>query len=55
MVLVDQCSVEFFVNRGDVAMTCTVFPASKEQHLWLRTVNGAAAINELSIAEIKLD
>lgn len=53
-VLVDKCSVELFINRGDACMTCTVFPEAEEQRLWLRTVNGKLKIRELSIAEIRL-
>lgn len=54
MVLVDKCTVEFFVNRGEAGMTCTVFPALEKQSFWLRTKNGNLKIREMSIAEIKL-
>ena len=54
MVLVDKCTVEFFVNKGETGMTCTVFPALEEQKLWLQTGKGDISIEKLDISEIHL-
>ena len=54
MVLVDKCTVEFFINKGETGMTCTVFPASEEQKLWLQTENGEIRIEKLDVSEIHL-
>lgn len=54
MVMVDRSSVEFFVNGGDLCMTCTVFPEADQKHIWLRTTCGKFHCNKINIDSIYL-
>ena len=54
MVMVDRSSVEFFVNDGELCMTCTVFPEADQKDIWLRTASGKFHCNKISIDSISL-
>jgi fructan beta-fructosidase len=52
-ILVDKCSVETFLDEGEMAMTNLVFPNIPYSKMELFTKDGSFNINKLEIFEIK--
>lgn len=53
-IIGDRCSVEIYLNDGDVCITNNIYPESGPSKIWIKTPYSDAKINNLSVCSLRL-